>query len=101
MSAQSRPVATVEVSIAATSDPGMTYDQAKRWLAKIGGETIEGKEQVPPRRRGSVIVSVQSAKGHVVQRHWLFDDTLEGRERELAIRKAFVRACEELRVALA
>ena len=79
----------------------MSYDEAKKWLARIGGEMVEGKEQMPPRRRGSIIVSVKSARGHMVQQHWLFDDTLEGWERELAIRKAFVRACEELKAALA
>jgi hypothetical protein len=70
----------------------MTHEQARKWPAKIGGQMIDGKEQVPPRQRGSVIASLRSAKGHVVQRHWLFDDTMDGWERELAIGKAFVRA---------
>jgi len=77
----------------------VTYEEAKRWLEKIGGEMIEGKEQM--RGSGSIVVSVKSARGQIVQRHALFDDTLKGNERELEIRRAFVRACEELKIALA
>lgn len=79
----------------------MTYEEAKKWLSKIGGQRVEIRNKY--RRADAVRSSCPSSRrrGHVVQRHWLFDDTLEGRERELAIRKAFVRACEELRAALA
>lgn len=76
----------------------VTYEEAKKWLAKIGGEMTEGKEQM--RGSGSIVVSVKSARGRVVQRHALFDDTKTGYERELEIRRAFVRACEELKAAL-
>jgi hypothetical protein len=77
----------------------VTYEEAKRWLKKIGGEMVEGKEQV--RDTGSILVSVKSARGRIVQRHALFDDTKRGYEREVAIRTAFVRACEALKSALA
>jgi hypothetical protein len=77
----------------------VTYEEAKRWLQKIGGEMTEGKEQM--RGTGSIMVSVESARGRVVQRHAPFDDTLTGYQRELEIRRAFIRACEELKAALA
>jgi hypothetical protein len=77
----------------------VTYDEARKWLAKIGGEMTEGKEQT--RGTGSVVVRVRSARGRVVERHALFDDTKKGYEREVEIRRAFVRACEELKIALA
>ncbi|HTQ44930.1 MAG TPA: hypothetical protein VMI75_19355 [Polyangiaceae bacterium] len=76
----------------------MTYEEARDWLAKIGGQTIEAKEQT--RGRGSIIVVVESVRCGTVQRHWLFDDTLVGPAREMEIRRAFVRACEELKAAL-
>jgi hypothetical protein len=78
---------------------GVTYEEAKKWLAKIGGDMTEGKEQM--RGTGSIMVRVKSAKGQIVQRHALFDDTLTGYQRELEIRRAFVRACKELKSALA
>jgi hypothetical protein len=77
----------------------VTHEEAKRWLEKIGGEMIEDNEQM--RGTGSIRVSVKSARGQIVQRHALFDDTLKGYEREPEIRRAFVRACEELKIALA
>jgi len=77
----------------------VSYEEAKRWLKKIGGEMVEGKEQM--RGTGSIMVSVKSARGRIVQRHALFDDTKKGYEREMEIRRAFVRACDELRIALA
>lgn len=77
----------------------MTYDQAKRGLAKIGGKMIEAKEQAKGKR--SIIVVVESVRRGTVQRHWLFDDTLTGYQREVEMRRAFVRACEELKIALA
>jgi hypothetical protein len=70
----------------------VTYEDAKRWLEKIGGEMAE--------QDGSITVRVRSARGRNVQRGALFDDGLEGREREMAIRRAFLRACEDLRIAL-
>ena len=76
----------------------MTFEEAQRWLAKIGGKMIEAKEQA--KGKGSIIVVVESASRGTVQRHWLFDDRLTGYERELEIRRAFVRACEELKRAL-
>ena len=39
----------------------VSYEEAKRWLKKIGGEMIEGKEQM--RGSGSIVVSVKSARG--------------------------------------
>jgi hypothetical protein len=78
----------------------VTYGEATRWLKKIGGTWIAAKEPAPPRIRPSVIVSVKSAKGPTVERHALFDDVTEGWERELEIRRAFVRACEDLKHAL-
>jgi hypothetical protein len=77
----------------------VTYDEAKKWLTKIGGRSIEAKEQT--KGTGSIIVVVESVKRGTIQRHWLFDDTLTGYQRELATKRAFVRACEELKSALA
>jgi len=76
----------------------VTYDEAARWLKKIGGTTVVAKDET--RGRGSIIVSVESAKGRTVSRHRVFDDTLVGLERERAVREAFTVACEELKVAL-
>jgi len=76
----------------------VTYNEAKKWLEKLGGTWIEAKEQVP--HKGSIIVEVQSVMRGRVARHALFDDRLQGFQREVAIREAFVRACEELRRAL-
>jgi hypothetical protein len=78
----------------------VTYEGARRWLAEIGGTWDEAKESTPP--RCSIVVSVMSARGVVVRRHASFDDTLTTRfERRLAVRGAFVRACEALKAALA
>jgi hypothetical protein len=77
----------------------MTYDDAKKWLTKIGGEWLEAAEQI--RGRSSVIVCVKSASRGTVQRHRLFDCTLTGVARDSAIRQAFLDACRELRAALA
>jgi len=76
----------------------VTYDEATRWLEKIGGKTIVANEQ--KRGRGSVIVIVESAKGRTISRHVVFDDTLTGLERQRAVREAFTRACEALKLAL-
>lgn len=78
----------------------VTYGEAIRWLKKIGGTWIAAKEPALPRIRPSVVVSVKSAKGAFVQRHALYDDTVEGWERELEVRRALVRACEDLKRAL-
>lgn len=79
----------------------VTYGEATRWLEKIGGTWTAAKEPAPPRIRPAVVVSVQSAKGAFVQRHALYDDGVEGWERAIEIRRAFVRACEDLKRALA
>jgi hypothetical protein len=76
----------------------VTYDEATRWLKKIGGTTVAAKDGT--RGKGSIVVIVESAKGRTVSRHWIFDDMLIGPERERAVREAFRRACEELKVAL-
>jgi hypothetical protein len=76
----------------------VTYDEAKRWLKKIRGTTIVAKEQ--KRGQGRVIVIVENSKGRTVSRHAVFDDTLTGPERERALREAFTRACNELKLAL-
>lgn len=75
----------------------MTYSEARRWLAKIGGEWVEGKETSG---NGSISVTVRSARGPTVSRHGVFDDALEGYPRKLAIQEAFLQACKELRRAL-
>lgn len=76
----------------------MTYDEATRWLAGMGGRTIEAKEQI--QGRGSIIVAIESRRRGRVQRHRLFDDRLRGPKRELAVHAAFLQACEELKKAL-
>jgi hypothetical protein len=75
----------------------MTYEQAKKWLAAIGGEEIIERETED---RGSVIVLVKPSKGGEVSRHWLFDEKLTDTAREDAIRTAFLAACRELKLAL-
>jgi len=78
----------------------VTYEGARQWLAEIGGTWEEVKEST--RMRCWIIVSVRTALGATERRHASFDDTLSTRfERELAVRGAFVRACEELKAALA
>lgn len=79
----------------------MTYAEARRWLAKIGGSWMEAREPSAPRLRRAIIVSVRTAKGQVVQRHATYDDGTESWVRESEIRHAFARACEELKEALA
>ena len=77
----------------------VTYEGAKRWLAETGGTWEEVKEST--RMRCWIIVSARTALGATVQRHAAFDDTLATRfERRMAVRAAFVRACEELKAAL-
>jgi len=76
----------------------VTYREAQKWLERIGGTWVEAKEQIP--HKGSIIVDVLSAMRGRIARHALFDDRLQGFQREVAIREAFVRACEELRRAL-
>jgi hypothetical protein len=73
----------------------VSYDEAKRWLEKVGGEMTE------VRGTGWIMVSLKAARdGRIVRRQAKFDDALEGKERETAIRRAFVLACEDLRIAL-
>lgn len=43
----------------------VTYDQTMKWLVKNGGECVESKQQM--RGSGSIMASVRSAKGGVVQ----------------------------------
>lgn len=74
----------------------MTYSEARRWVAKIGAEWIEGKEA----GNGAIRVTVRSARGPMVSRHGVFDAALEGYRRELAVQEAFLQACKELRRAL-
>jgi len=76
----------------------VTYDEATRWLKKIGGTTVVAKDGTSG--KGSIVVIVESAKGRTVSRHRVFDDTLTGPQRELAVREAFTRACDELKLAL-
>jgi len=79
----------------------VTYEGARQWLAEIGGTWEVANEPTPPRTRRAIVVSVRTADGQIVQRHALLDDMLTtGFERRLALRGAFVRACEELKRAL-
>lgn len=78
----------------------VTYEEAWRWLAKIGGTWSERREPEPPRLRRTVVVSVRSAKGQMVERCATFGGVSEPWEHELEVRRAFVRACDELKRAL-
>jgi hypothetical protein len=67
-----------------------------KWLHAIGGTSdivrdADGND--------FVVVSVESATKGTVSRRRVVDGST-GDEREEAVRKAFVRACEELRLAL-
>jgi hypothetical protein len=66
------------------------HDQAVTWLRAIGGTSEVVNE--------TVIVSVESPTMGPVTRHMAVD--VAGCEREEAVRRAFVGACEELRLAL-
>ena len=71
----------------------MNYDEAVRWLAAIGGTHEITREGI----REIVVVRVSSAnRGDVVRRTALD----RGISQELAGRRAFVLACDELRRAL-
>lgn len=76
----------------------MTYEQAKRWLAKIGGEQAVVREDDT---FDAVVVRVTSAKGPELSRRALFQAGLTDYRREMAYREALVRACDELMRALA
>jgi hypothetical protein len=74
----------------------MNHVQAGRWLRAIGGthnvaRDLDGYDLV--------VVSVESALKGPVSRRTAVDGST-GNEREEAVRNAFVRACEELRLAL-
>ena len=75
----------------------MTYEEAERWLRAIGGERIMARETA---KFDSVIVLVKSATKGEISRHSVYDASLAGVQLEAAIREAFVRACDELRIAL-
>lgn len=77
----------------------MTPEEAKRWLAKLGGTWAEAKDDTPGRAR--IVVTVERALGGTLSRHAAFDDRLTGYLRELAIREALANACTELWVAIA
>ncbi|HEX8795222.1 MAG TPA: hypothetical protein VF765_29945 [Polyangiaceae bacterium] len=77
----------------------VTPEEAKRWLAKIGGHWAEAKDQTPGMAR--IVVTIERALGGSVSRHAAFDDRLTGYLRELAIREALANACTELRGAIA
>lgn len=70
----------------------VTYNGAKKWLEKIGGRTVEAKDRIR--------VTVTSARGPIVEEEARFDGALEGYQREVAVRSAFVHACSALKDAL-
>ncbi len=76
--------------------PVMNHGQAGKWLRAIGGtsEVVRDADG-----RDFVVVSVESVTKGAVSRRMSVDGS-SGREREEALRHAFVRACEELRLAL-
>ena len=67
-----------------------SHDQAVAWLRAIGGTSEVVNE--------TVIVSVESATRGLVTRHRVID--VAAGERDEAVRRAFLGACEELRAAL-
>jgi hypothetical protein len=74
----------------------MNYGQADKWLRAIGGTSDVVRDADG---NDFVVVSVDSAtKGGVSRR--MAVDASTGVERPGAIRRAFVRACEELKWAL-
>lgn len=78
----------------------VTFDEARRWLGEIGGVWDDARESQPLRTRRSIVVSVMTGSGEMVARQALYDDTAEDWEREMEFRRAFVRACDELKRAL-
>jgi hypothetical protein len=76
--------------------PVMNHGQAGKWLRAIGGTSDVVRDADG---HDFVVVSVESALKGAVSRRMAVDGCT-GHEREEAVRDAFVRACEELRVAL-
>jgi hypothetical protein len=76
----------------------MTYDEARDWLASVGGTWVRGRETI--RGKGAVIVTVRVEDAGKVARYGLFDDKLQGADLDLAIGSAVAAACYQLRKAL-
>lgn len=74
----------------------VTFDKARKWLAKIGGTWTEDKHG----EDAFVVVTVKSAKGAVVSARAQFGPFFGTDHRELEFQRAFVWACVELRRAL-
>jgi hypothetical protein len=76
----------------------MTHDEARDWLASVGGTWVRSREKI--RGKGAVIVTANVGGVGKVARYGLFDDTLQGAELDLAIQRAVAGACDQLRRAL-
>lgn len=74
----------------------MNHGQASKWFRAIGGTTDVVRDADG---RDFVVVSVESATRGNVSLRMAVDGS--SRDREEAVRQAFVRACEELKLALA
>jgi hypothetical protein len=74
----------------------MNHGQAGKWLRAIGGGSDVVRDADG---RDYVVVSVDSATKGAVSRRMAVNGSTND-EREEAVRKAFVRACEELKLAL-
>lgn len=75
----------------------VTYDLAAKWLRLIGG--THSVQTLGPREH-YVVVTVRSALGPEVSRRAIFDPTMTGFAGEQELRRAFLAACDELRLAL-
>jgi hypothetical protein len=75
--------------------PLMNHGQASKWLRAIGGTSTVVHDSDG---RDFVVVSVESASRGSVSRRMAVDESTVNEQE--AIRDAFVRACEELRLAL-
>jgi hypothetical protein len=75
----------------------VTFEQATRWLGKIGGSA---RIERGTTTYDSVIVELQSANGGTLSRRAVFGIARGGYYREMAYRTAFVEASEALRQAL-
>jgi hypothetical protein len=73
----------------------MNHGNAGKWLHAIGGTSDVVRDADG---NDFVVVSVESATKGTVSRRAVVDGS--GDEREEAVRKAFVRACQELKLAL-
>jgi hypothetical protein len=74
----------------------MNHGQAGKWLRAIGGTSDVGRDADG---HDFVVVSVESATKGAVSRRAAVDGSTSVK-RDEALRKAFVRACEELKLAL-